>query len=146
MMVSFGMLFAMNQMDFTDPWTEKMCIVIYGIVQSLVFTLYGYLFIKIKAFEAEMEGKEQATFIVKAPSLPMGMENPEPDQEMTNTEYDMAEFFKMAKQSVIGVAICLFIYTKWESPRVLFLQVLSTKNDLSHLQNVNLTFLFTLRV
>lgn len=123
MFVSFGMLYLMNQLDFEDPWTQQICITSYGCVQFLVLSLYAYLYMKISAAAAEMEGKEQATFVVKAPPLPMGMENPEEDKEMTATEYDMSKFLELVKQSAIGFVICMIVYHKWESPRILLLQV-----------------------
>ena len=100
----------------------------YCVVQGLIFAAFAFLWVKVSAFvterEAEYEGKIQPTFVVKAPPLPMGMENPEPDQTMTDPEYDMHKLQELVKQQVIQVGICVAManYMGTNGSRILFLQ------------------------
>lgn len=126
LVASMGVMYAMNQLDFTDESTVNYTIAFYAALQALVFGTFAFVYLKVQGFERERakeyDGKEQPTFVVKPPPLPFGAQNPEPDRVMTEVEYDYDKLKEMVKQQLIGVCICVFIFHKWESPRVLFLQ------------------------
>merc|ERR1712086_292285 len=117
MFASLGSLFVMNQLDFEDKDTEFYVTAIYCFVQVAVFSTYAMLYMRIQKMP-----DSGTKFTVKAPPLPMGMENPEPDKEMTDKEYDFSKLKEMFTQATIGVGVAFFVYTQWNTPRILFLQ------------------------
>ena len=65
---SLGSLFAMNYLDFEDKFTEYTVLALYIAIQVGLFSLYGFLYMKIQANESFTDKK----LTVKAAPLPMG--------------------------------------------------------------------------
>eukprot|EP00658_Telonema_sp_P-2_P009027 TRINITY_DN13414_c0_g1_i2.p1 TRINITY_DN13414_c0_g1~~TRINITY_DN13414_c0_g1_i2.p1 ORF type:complete len:229 (+),score=75.93 TRINITY_DN13414_c0_g1_i2:211-897(+) len=121
-MIMLPALLGMNYLDLESPEMVNMVFMGYVTAQVITAAIYFYIYTKI---EAE-RGQHTETFIVKAPPLPFGQENPTPDKEMNGTQYDLSKFQELAKQSLMGLGIVLFIFFKWESPKPLFLQMFMT--------------------
>merc|ERR1711865_525220 len=126
-MIMLPALLGMNYIDFDSPQmffgmtTVQLVISGYVTMQVITFTLYYLIYSKIQASRATASTE---SFVVKAPPLPFGQENPQPDKEMTAVQYDLSKFTELVKQSIIGVCIPSFIFYKWESPKPLFLQMI----------------------
>jgi len=66
-------MYAMSQVDFTNKSTVDYTVTAYACVQACIWSLYAYLYLQIQAFERrrneEYSGREQQTFVVKAPEM-----------------------------------------------------------------------------
>lgn len=122
-MLMLPVLLGMNYINFEDENTTNLVITGYVTVQVLTFAIYYYIYSKIQSSRATASPEP---FVVKAPPLPFGQQNPTPDKEMTAVQYDLSKFTELVKQSIIGVCIISFIFYKWESPKPLFLQMVMT--------------------
>jgi len=103
-----------NVVDVEDPENTPYLRALFGVVQTLVFCIYGFLYFKIQS------AKDQTQLKCKKKDLdapnPFGMEQEGGDEEleMTYQEYDMKELLKAVKQSALQAALVGFMHFKME--------------------------------
>merc|ERR1711907_47667 len=115
-------LLGMNYIDFETPNTVNMVITGYVTMQAITLSICFMVYRSIESKRGQ-QGHTQR-FLVKAPPLPFGQENPAPDKMMNATEYDISKLNEIVKQILMGICVISFIFYKWESPKPLFLQML----------------------
>ena len=101
-------LLGMNYIDFETPNTANMVVAGYVTMQVIALSICFWIYKQIEAGRSV----DQERFLVKAPPLPFGQENPTPDVMMNRTEYDISKLNEIVKQMLIGIGVISFIYYK----------------------------------
>lgn len=99
--------------DFEDENNTPYLRMFFGTVTTLIFCLYGYLYLKIQSVN------DQTALNCKKKDLepaPFGMqpEGGDEDVTMTHQEYDMKELLKVVKQGAMQSVIVGFMHFKFE--------------------------------
>ena len=103
-------LLGMNYIDFETPNTVNMVITGYVTMQAITLSICFMVYRSIESKRGQ-QGHTQR-FLVKAPPLPFGQENPTPDKMMNATEYDISKLNEIVKQILMGICVISFIFYK----------------------------------
>lgn len=111
-------LFLSQKIDFQDANTVMLVQIIYAVVQVVVLMVYGYVYFQIK-------NKNDQTTINVPSTGPFRSSNPTTTIS-TVKDYDEKALGKLVLQLGFGIAIAIFLSTKWHIMPPLVLQCLLT--------------------
>ncbi|KAM9974724.1 hypothetical protein ACTFIW_008188 [Dictyostelium discoideum] len=108
MAITFGSLFLIQKIDFTNPQNAFYAQCTFGALQLATLLVYVYIYNKVNS-------KPNNT-IVRVPTNPPSMfSRPDPNEpmtEQTTTEYDLAQLKKLFTQSLFSIGITVFLFIK----------------------------------
>ncbi|KAN0038631.1 hypothetical protein ACTA71_000814 [Dictyostelium dimigraforme] len=108
MAITFGSLFLIQKIDFTNPQNAFYAQCTFGALQLATILVYVYIYNKVNS-------KPNNT-IVRVPTNPPSMfSRPDPNEPMTEqtaTEYDLAQLKKLFTQSLFTIGITVFLFFK----------------------------------
>ncbi|EGC32272.1 hypothetical protein DICPUDRAFT_92631 [Dictyostelium purpureum] len=108
MAITFGSLFLIQKIDFTNPQNVFYAQCAFGVIQATILLAYLYIFNSIKS-------KPNNTVVrvpVNPPSMFSKPDPNEPTSEQTASEYDLAQLKKSVTQSLVTIGITAFLFFK----------------------------------
>ncbi|KAN0019486.1 hypothetical protein ACTFIU_002698 [Dictyostelium citrinum] len=126
MAITFGSLFLIQKIDFTNPQNAFYAQCAFGAIQLASILVYVYIYNKINS-------KPNNT-VVRVPTNPPSMfSRPDPNEPMTEqtvTEYDLAQLKKLFTQSLFSIGITIFLFIKMSIIQPMAMQTVMAPQNL----------------
>lgn len=107
MLVVLPVLFLVQKVDFTNPDNVFIAQLSFSTVQALILLISAYIYLQIT------KRNDRTQITVPPTPTPFGGPTGEA-QRTTIRDYDISQLRKYVQQVVIGVAIAIFLFVKWQ--------------------------------
>jgi len=137
MALPFFGIFLMYKLDFTDPANIFIVRMSFAVVQAITIAVCVIIYFKISSSSTNKDSTDEKILVKRTPELLSGESSETKPISMTRTEYDMEEWQKFVKQTLITTAMIVGIHYYFEVIPPLLMQSIMGVSTLIGMPLVN---------